>query len=177
MSKVSSDNDEDNVAATPGGTAGADDNDDDTLPQHITHMPSRSMSSFRARLRAARDPTKDPGGGARGNAAVSLFRWETRGHFWSAVEKAGDPTADPNAAAVGWRGWLNTIYRTVAVGLKVSCGGPRATGSGSTTGAGCYDTLHATGPRPSYKFDYCFVVSFGRLAPGTAWLLHSVPVI
>ncbi len=164
MSKASSDSDEDNVAATPGGTAGADDNDDDTLPQHITHMPSRSMSSFRARLRAARDPTKDPGGGTRGNAAVSLFRWETRGHFWSAVEKAGDPTADPNAAAVGWRGWINTIYRTTAVGVKVSGGGPRATGQGVRRAVST-ELRHAacnkscTWPIAAVPNFYCCVVS------------------
>ncbi|KXZ50780.1 hypothetical protein GPECTOR_15g465 [Gonium pectorale] len=67
----------------------------------------RSQTSFRTRLRNAR---RDGGGGA-----VSLFEWETRGHFWSALDKAAAP-ADPSKARKAGR--LSRWRKVAAVRIK-----------------------------------------------------------
>jgi hypothetical protein len=73
--------------------------------------PLRSMSSFRARLRGARREQAAP---------ASLFQWETRGHFWSAMDKAAAPK-DASNARPGFRGSLLREWLRTKVTVKVKC--------------------------------------------------------
>lgn len=71
--------------------------------------PLRSMSSFRARLRAGR---REQG------APVPLFQWETRGHFWSAIDKAAAPKdlsqARTGVSSLLYHSWQRTKVRAKA---------------------------------------------------------------
>ncbi|GLC58179.1 Ribosome-binding factor PSRP1, chloroplastic [Pleodorina starrii] len=68
----------------------------------------RSMSSFRARLRAGRREVAAP---------VSLFQWETRGHFWSALDKAAAPE-DSSQTRAGVGGMLARAWQRTKVRVK-----------------------------------------------------------
>ncbi|GIL48840.1 hypothetical protein Vafri_5264 [Volvox africanus] len=70
--------------------------------------PLRSMSSFRARLRAGRREAGPP---------VPMFQWETRGHFWSALDKAAAPK-DPSQARTGLGGVLVRAWQRTKVRAK-----------------------------------------------------------
>ncbi|GIL69362.1 hypothetical protein Vretimale_13482 [Volvox reticuliferus] len=70
--------------------------------------PLRSMSSFRARLRAGRREAGPP---------VPMFQWETRAHFWSALDKATAPK-DSSQARTGLRGVLVRAWQRTKVRAK-----------------------------------------------------------
>ncbi|GLI62764.1 hypothetical protein VaNZ11_005507, partial [Volvox africanus] len=70
--------------------------------------PLRSMSSFRARLRAGRREAGPP---------APMFQWETRGHFWSALDKAAAPK-DPSQARTGLGGVLVRAWQRSKVRAK-----------------------------------------------------------
>ncbi|KAG2488711.1 hypothetical protein HYH03_012711 [Edaphochlamys debaryana] len=74
-----------------------------------TLPPVRSNSSFRARLRAAKKKVDVP------VTAASLFQWESRSHFWSAIEKA---PRDQAASGKGFRATMSRWHHTAAFHTK-----------------------------------------------------------